>query len=64
MIGNLLFELLSIFPIDWYKSIIKDHYSLTNHHIFCHYQNFVNENMKVIKLPEKFSYVLKTNLPN
>ena len=25
---------------------------------------FVNENMKVIKLPEKFSYVLKTNLPN
>lgn len=54
MIGNLLFELLSIFPIDWYKSIIKDHYSLTNHHIFWHYQNFVNENMNIL-INRKFS---------
>ena len=54
MIGDLLLELHSIFPIDWYKSLIYDHHNLTNHHIFMYNQKFVSENMNIL-ISRKFS---------
>ena len=54
MIGNLLLELYSIFPIDWYQSLINDYQNLNNPQIFRYYQKFVSENMNIL-VSRKFS---------
>ena len=54
MIGNLLFELYSIFPIDWYQSIINECHNLNNPQILRYYQKFVSENMNIL-ISRKFS---------
>lgn len=54
MIGNLLLELYSIFPFDWYQSLINDYQNLNNPQIFRYYQKFVSENMNIL-ISRKFS---------